>query len=93
MTNMENLEKVTIESTIEREIELPELPSEESKKRRCEAEHEIMNMAIAMKTLCWNFRGLGAPQSVRACRKLIKSRHPNLVFLMETKLKQEKQRN
>lgn len=40
-----------------------------------------------MKTLFWNCRGLGAPRPILACQKLIKERHPSLVFLMETKLK------
>lgn len=30
---------------------------------------------------------MGGPQIVRACQKLIKVRHPSLVFLMESKLK------
>lgn len=40
-----------------------------------------------MRTLSWNCHGLGAPRVVRACKKVIRSRHPNVVFLMESKLK------
>lgn len=39
-----------------------------------------------MKALCWNCRGMGAPRTVRACQRLIRKKHPNLVFFMETKL-------
>jgi exonuclease III len=40
-----------------------------------------------MKILSWNCRGLGNPDAVRAYKKLIKSNCPDVVFLMETKLK------
>jgi hypothetical protein len=40
-----------------------------------------------MKVLSWNCRGLGNPTAVRALRKLLKTQCPDLVFLMETKLK------
>lgn len=39
-----------------------------------------------MKCLSWNCRGLGKPSAVRALKKLLKSKCPDLVFLMETKL-------
>lgn len=42
-----------------------------------------------MTALCWNCRGLGSPRSVRALHRLIQTKHPNLVFLMETKAKQQ----
>lgn len=40
-----------------------------------------------MKSLCWNVRGLGNPQTFRFLKKLIASEDPELVFLSETKLK------
>jgi exonuclease III len=38
-----------------------------------------------MKILSWNCQGLGNPQ-VRAFQKLITTNHPDILFLMETKL-------
>lgn len=43
-----------------------------------------------MKTLSWNCRGLGNRATVRALRKILQSEKPNIVFLMETKLKSVK---
>jgi hypothetical protein len=40
-----------------------------------------------MKSLSWNCRGLGNPSAVRALKKLLKTQSPNVVFLMETRLK------
>lgn len=40
-----------------------------------------------MKILTWNCRGLGNPDAVRAYKKLLRSNCPDIVFLMETKLK------
>jgi exonuclease III len=39
-----------------------------------------------MKILSWNCRGLGQPSATRALKKLLQSHHPDVVFLMETKL-------
>lgn len=39
-----------------------------------------------MKYLCWNVRGLGNPRNVRHLKNKLRSVHPRLVFLMETKL-------
>lgn len=47
---------------------------------------EALSEQNNMRALVWNCRGLGAPRSVRACQKLIRMKHPDLVFLMETKL-------
>ncbi|KAA3484396.1 reverse transcriptase [Gossypium australe] len=43
-----------------------------------------------MKSLCWNVRGLGSSRAVRRLRFLIKQHHPQLVFLMETKLNKQR---
>lgn len=40
-----------------------------------------------MKILTWNCRGLGNPDAVRAYKRLLRSNCPDVVFLMETKLK------
>jgi hypothetical protein len=40
-----------------------------------------------MKTLSWNCRGLGNPRAVRALSRLIRLENPQVVFLMETRLK------
>lgn len=40
-----------------------------------------------MKLLGWNVHGLGNPRTLRALKKLIYSEDPEVVFLMETKLK------
>ncbi|XP_074346816.1 uncharacterized protein LOC141685620 [Apium graveolens] len=37
-----------------------------------------------MKTISWNYRGLGNSRAVRALGDLVKSRKPNMLFLMET---------
>jgi exonuclease III len=39
-----------------------------------------------MKVLSWNCQGLGNPRTVRALPKLIAQNHPDIIFLMETKL-------
>jgi exonuclease III len=39
-----------------------------------------------MKLLSWNCQGLGNPKTVRALQKLITQNHPDIIFLMETKL-------
>jgi exonuclease III len=46
-----------------------------------------------MKILSWNCRGLGNPRAVRALLRLIKLENPQLVFLMETRLKSEEMEN
>ncbi|KAA3466249.1 reverse transcriptase [Gossypium australe] len=43
-----------------------------------------------MKHICWNVRGLGSPRAVRRLRHLIKQHTPQFVFLMETKLSQQR---
>jgi hypothetical protein len=40
--------------------------------------------------LSWNCRGLGNPQIVQFLRRLVKMKKPQLVFLMETRLQQNK---
>jgi exonuclease III len=40
-----------------------------------------------MKLLSWNCRGLGNPSAVRALKRLLKTQAPDVVFLMETRLK------
>jgi hypothetical protein len=40
-----------------------------------------------MKILSWNCRGLGSPQAVRALLRLTRIENPQIVFLMETRLK------
>jgi exonuclease III len=40
-----------------------------------------------MKILSWNCRGLGNPDAVRAYKRLLRSKCPDVVFLMETKLR------
>ena len=41
-----------------------------------------------MRILTWNCRGLGNPAAVRAYKRLHRSKCPDVIFLMETKLKQ-----
>ena len=41
----------------------------------------------AMKTVCWNVRGLCNPRAMSRLRRLIRERKPDLLFLSETKLK------
>lgn len=43
-----------------------------------------------MKILCWNCQGLGTPLTVQHIRALVAQERPNLVFLMETKNKENK---
>jgi exonuclease III len=43
-----------------------------------------------MSILCWNCRGLGNPRTVRDLCRLVKEKKPNLVFLIETKLRTDK---
>jgi hypothetical protein len=40
-----------------------------------------------MKILSWNCRGLGNPTAVRALKKILRRHCPDLVFLMDTRLK------
>ncbi|PNX62262.1 hypothetical protein L195_g061067, partial [Trifolium pratense] len=40
-----------------------------------------------MKILSWNCRGLGSPRAVRALSRLTRVENPQIVFLMETRLK------
>jgi exonuclease III len=44
----------------------------------------------AMIVISWNCRGLGNPQTVRDLRRMVKVKFPTVVFLMETKMRQEK---
>lgn len=46
-----------------------------------------------MKIIIWNYRGLGNPRAVRASLRLISLENPNVLFLMETQLKQEELRS
>ena len=43
-----------------------------------------------MSLLSWNCRGLGNPRTVKALQKVINQQEPILVFLMETKINEEK---
>jgi exonuclease III len=43
-----------------------------------------------MNILSWNCRGLGNPWTIRDLCQLTKEKNPNLVFLMETKLRRKK---
>ena len=43
-----------------------------------------------MSLLSWNCRGLGNPRTVKALQKVINQQDPILVFLMETKISEEK---
>lgn len=43
-----------------------------------------------MSLLCWNCKGLGNHRTVRDLCRRIKEKCPNLVFLMETKLRSNK---
>ncbi|KAL4598366.1 hypothetical protein ACB092_11G054800 [Castanea dentata] len=40
-----------------------------------------------MRTLRWNYQGLGTPQTIRDLRDLVQQWDPDFVFLSETKLK------
>jgi hypothetical protein len=40
-----------------------------------------------MKLISWNSQGLGNPRAVRAFKKLMATHQPDIIFLMETKLK------
>lgn len=40
--------------------------------------------------LCWNCRGLGNPRTVQVLKDLVLSHRPDLVFLSETKCKQQR---
>ncbi|KAK2376763.1 hypothetical protein QL285_077521 [Trifolium repens] len=42
-----------------------------------------------MKIISWNCRGLGNPSAVRALLRLIRIENPQVVFLMETRLKED----
>lgn len=43
-----------------------------------------------MKTLSWNYQGLGNPWTVQDFYHMVKEKRPNLVFLMETKMNNSK---
>jgi hypothetical protein len=44
----------------------------------------------AMNLMSWKCRGLGNPQAVRELYRLVKEKHPKLVFLIETRLQANK---
>ncbi|KAI5410047.1 hypothetical protein KIW84_055503 [Lathyrus oleraceus] len=46
-----------------------------------------------MKTISWNNRGLGNPMAIRALLWLLHVENPSLVFLMETRLKEQEMFN
>jgi hypothetical protein len=46
-----------------------------------------------MNLLSWNCRGLGNPQTVRELRRMVKIKHPHLLFLMETKVSIDRLQN
>lgn len=39
-----------------------------------------------MNCISWNCRGLGSPRAIQELKALIRSHHPALIFLMETRL-------
>lgn len=39
-----------------------------------------------MSVLAWNCRGLGCPRTVRELKSIITKKHPQFVFIMETKI-------
>jgi hypothetical protein len=39
-----------------------------------------------MNIISWNCRGLGNPETVCELRRMVKKKHPHLLFLMETKV-------
>lgn len=43
-----------------------------------------------MSLLSWNCQGLGAALAKKALKELIVKKRPNLVFLMESRMKREK---
>ena len=43
-----------------------------------------------MRILSWNCRGLGKPSAVLQCQKKAQDHKPNILFLMETKLEEDK---
>ncbi|GLT55031.1 hypothetical protein SLA2020_281850 [Shorea laevis] len=43
-----------------------------------------------MNLLSWNCRGLGNPRTIRNLCHLVEDKHPNILFLMETKLQRDK---
>jgi exonuclease III len=44
-------------------------------------------LPVLMSLLSWNCRGLGSPRTVKDLCQLVKEKKPNMVFLMETKLR------
>lgn len=44
-------------------------------------------LPTTMKLLSCNSRGLGSPDAVRSFLRLLRNKNPDLVFLMETRLK------
>lgn len=47
----------------------------------------LSSLARAMKILGWKYRGLGNPRAVQSLYFLAKEKKPDIVFLMETRLK------
>jgi exonuclease III len=43
-----------------------------------------------MSLLCWNCRGIGTRRTVCDIRSMVKEKHPNIVFLMETIMRNTK---
>ena len=46
-----------------------------------------VSIHLTMCILAWNCRGIGRDSKVRALKELIRASNPNLVFLLETKVK------
>lgn len=42
-----------------------------------------------MKLISWNYKGLGSPRVFRTLQRIIQLQNPNLMLLMETRLKQD----
>jgi exonuclease III len=50
----------------------------------------VVALLTAMIVISWNCQGLGNPQTMRDLHRMVKVKYPTVVFLMETKMRQEK---
>jgi len=49
-----------------------------------------INFPTTMRVLIWNYRGLDKPSTVLQCQKIALKFKPDILFLMETRLKMDK---